>query len=83
MAQERVQKQRSEKASTQETTVDETTVDATNAELAEDVKDTLDSIEDVLEDQDDLELLADLDEVLGTEEEAQAMVAEFVQQGGE
>ena len=83
MAQERIQKQRSEKASTQETTVDETTVDATNAELAEDVKGTLDSIEDVLEDQDDLDLLADLDEVLGTEEEATELVAQYIQQGGE
>lgn len=34
-------------------------------------------------DQDVADILADIDDVLGTEEEAQAMVAGFVQQGGE
>jgi ubiquitin-like protein Pup len=56
-------------------------VDATNAELAEKTQDTLDSIEDVLDEQLDAELLADMDDVL--EENASEFVAQYVQQGGE
>lgn len=82
MAQEQVQKQKA-KTRTEDTHTDESNVDVTNAELAESTEETLDSIEEVLADQDDMDLLADLDEVLGTEEEAQAMVEGFVQQGGE
>jgi hypothetical protein len=82
MAQEQVQKQKA-KTRAEDTHTDESNVDVTNAELAESTEETLDSIEEVLADQDDMDLLADLDEVLGTEEEAQAMVEGFVQQGGE
>lgn len=82
MAQEQAQKQKA-KTRTEESSTEETHVDVTNPELAEKTDATLDSIDDVLADQDDEELLAELDDVLGTEEEAATMVAEFVQQGGE
>lgn len=80
MTQERVQKQKSR---TEAAHTEDSNSDVTNAELAESTDDLLDAIEDVLEDQVDQELLADLDEVLGTEEEARAMVDSFVQKGGE
>jgi hypothetical protein len=57
--------------------------DVRNQELTESVDDSLAAIEEVLEDQADDELLADMDDLLGTEEEARDTVANFVQQGGE
>lgn len=80
MAQEQVQKQKA-KTRADDTHTSETTADVTNAELAEKTGQTLDSIDDVLEDQLDEELLADIDGVL--EEDAQGFVDAFVQQGGE
>lgn len=81
MAQERVQRQKQTAA--QETADVDSVAVETNEELAADVENTLDSIDDVLEDFADEDLLSDLDGLLGTEEEAQQLVAEFVQQGGE
>lgn len=78
MAQEQVHKQK-QQTRTEETQVSETTVDATNAELAQTTEETLDKIDDVLDEQ----LLADLDDLMGTEEEAEQMVAEYIQMGGE
>lgn len=80
MAQERVQKQ---KTRTEETHIDESNTDVSNEELAEQTEATLDSIDDVLEDFADDQLLGDLDDLLGNEEEAAQLVAEFVQMGGE
>lgn len=82
MAQEQVQRQKA-KTRAEESSAGETNVDVTSEELQQAVDDTLEKIDDLLEDQLDAELLADLDGVLGTEEEAAQMVAEFVQQGGE
>ena len=79
MAQDQVQKQTSKRAD--ETEVTDTYV--TNQQLDESTADTLDSIDDVLADQDEMDLLADLDGLMGTEEEAEALVREFVQMGGE
>ena len=78
MKQEQVQKQ---KARSEETYVDESNVDATNVELAEKTDAVLDSIDDLLADQDDLDLLDDIDDLL--EENAAEFVAAFVQLGGE
>lgn len=55
--------------------------DVTSEELAQAVDDTLEKIDDLLEDQLDEELLADIDDVL--EEDAQQFVDNYVQQGGE
>lgn len=81
MSQEQVQKQTSktEQAETEQVEAK----DVQNEKLAESTENTLASIDDVLGDQDDMDLLADLDDLMGTEEEAQALVAGFVQQGGE
>lgn len=57
--------------------------DVRNEDLAEAVDGALEAIEEVLEDQFDAELLADLDDILGDDEEARQMVDNFVQQGGE
>lgn len=79
-----VQQQRQKtKTRTEESHTEESNADVTNPELAEQTEATLDSIDDVLADQDGAELLADLDELLGTEEEAAQMVAQYIQQGGE
>lgn len=76
--QEQVQKA---KARAQESIAEETVPDAGNAELAESTADTLESIDDVLEDQFDAELLAAMDDVL--EEDAEQFVANYINQGGE
>lgn len=80
MTQERKQKQSTSRG---EADVEVTNADVTNAELAESTEEVLDSIDDVLNDQDvdDEELLADIDDVL--EENAEEFVAAYVQQGGE
>jgi ubiquitin-like protein Pup len=80
MAQEQVQKQKAQ-ARTEETHSDVSNTDVTNEELAQAVDDTLDKIDDLLEDQLDLELLDEIDDVL--EENAEAFVDSFIQQGGE
>lgn len=80
MAQQQVSKRKSQ---VKDGTAEETVADATNPELAEQTDQTLDAIDEVLEDQLDAELLAAMDEVMGTEEEAQAMVDDFIQKGGE
>jgi len=80
MAQERVQKQKA-KTRTEESIAADTNSNATNAELAEKTDDTLASIDDVLEDQVDEELLSFMDDVL--EEDAETFVANFINQGGE
>lgn len=82
MAQEYAQKQRN-KTRTEETSAVESGTNVANTELAEQTDQVVADIDDVLEDQLDAELLDALDDVLGTEEEAARMVAEFVQQGGE
>jgi ubiquitin-like protein Pup len=79
MAQE--QKTRQKAKSRKEDAPVEQAADVTNAELAEKTKDTLDSIEDVLDEQLDAELLADMDDVL--EENAEEFVKGYVQQGGQ
>lgn len=79
---EQVQRSK-QKARTQESHTDETSVDATNTELAEKTDQVVSDIDGVLEDQLDAELLADIDDVLGTEEEAAQMVRDFVQHGGQ
>lgn len=73
--QEQVQKQKGQ------TRAEDSNVDVTNAELAEKTDKVVSDIDDVLEDQVDAELLADMDEVL--EENAQQFVDNYVQQGGE
>jgi Pup-like protein. len=78
MAQKQVQKQKSQVS---ETHAEDSNVDVTNAELAQKTDQVVASIDDVLEDQLDEELLADIDGVL--EEDAQAFVDAFVQQGGQ
>lgn len=80
MKQEQVQKQ---KAHSRESIPEEATTDVTNEELSQAVDDTLEKIDDLLEDQLDLELLDDLDSLMGTEEEARAFVDEYRQLGGE
>jgi hypothetical protein len=79
--QEQVQKRKSTRPA--DTHVEETNSDVSNAELAESTDKVVSNIDDILEDHLDDALLADLDEVLGTDEEAATMVAEFIQVGGE
>ena len=79
MTQERVQKQKATR--TNEDAVDEVGVDATNQELAEKTADVLEDIDDVLEDQFDEELLADMDNVL--EANAEEFVQGYIQTGGQ
>ena len=66
MAQERIQKQKA--VSKQEEVVEDTSAAVTSEELQQAVDDTLEKIDDLLEDQLDLELLDFMDEVLGDEE---------------
>lgn len=80
MAQERVQKQKAA-GHAEVTHTEETNSDVTNAELAQAVDDTLEKIDDLLEDQLDDELLADIDDIL--EKDAAEFVNNYVQQGGE
>lgn len=82
MTQERVQKQKAQ-SKTDEEVVEQERVDATNAELSEKTDEVLGDIDGVLDEQDDAELLADMDEVLGTEAEARQMVSEYIQKGGQ
>jgi ubiquitin-like protein Pup len=77
MTQERVQKQKSRRPEEAE----ETHAGVSNTEVSDSAADTLDSIDEVLEDQVDEELLAELDDVL--EENAEQFVDNYVQQGGE
>lgn len=81
MSQERIQKQ--SKTSVEEVQPEETSAAAVNEGLAESTEATLDNIDDALGDFADEDLLADLDDVLGTEEEAEQMIAGYIQQGGE
>lgn len=80
MAQERVQKQKAA-GRADDSHTQETNSDVTNAELAQAVDDTLEKIDDLLEDQLDDELLADIDDIL--EKDAAEFVNNYVQQGGE
>lgn len=82
MAQEQVQKQR-QRARGEDAHSDVSNTDVTNEELQQAVDDTLEKIDDLLEDQLDEELLADLDDLMGTEEEAAQLVAQYIQRGGE
>lgn len=75
MAQQQVAKQKQQVK--QEVEVDE----APAAVETTDVTDTLGSIDDVLDDQLDAELLAAMDDIL--EEDAEGFVANFVQEGGQ
>lgn len=76
------QKQRQKASSrTEETHAGVSNTDVTSEELAQAVDDTLEKIDDLLEEQLDEELLADMDEVL--EEDAEQFVAQYVQLGGE
>lgn len=79
MAQERLQKRKSTEPEQDEVQV--SSPDTSGSELAEKTDAVLESIEDVLEDQADEELLADIDDIL--EENAQQFVDAFVQQGGQ
>lgn len=81
MSQERVQKSRSGRGQTEQADSEQAPADVTNEELAESTDAVLDSIDDVLADQDDEDLLADIDDVL--EENAEQFVNNYVQQGGE
>lgn len=80
MKQERIQKQKGRRG---EGHADDTNSDVTNPELAAATEDVLEDIEEALEEQFDAELLADLDELMGSDEEAVQMVTEYVQMGGE
>lgn len=80
MAQEQVQRQKA-KTRTEESNAEETNVGVTNAELAEQTDQVVSDIDDVLEDQLDAELLADIDSVL--EKDAETFVAQYINQGGE
>lgn len=81
MSQERVQKSRSGQSQTEEAAHEQAPADVTNEELAEATDAVLDNIDDVLADQDDEDLLADIDDVL--EENAEQFVNQYVQQGGQ
>lgn len=78
MKQEQKARQR---ARTEETHVEVGNADVTNEELAQAVDDTLEKIDDALEEQLDEELLADIDDAL--EENAEQFVRQYVQAGGE
>lgn len=78
MKQEYKQKQ---KTRAKETYIDETNTDVSNEDLGQATEGTLDKIDDVLDDQEEEDLLADMDSVL--EENAERFVEEYVQAGGE
>jgi ubiquitin-like protein Pup len=80
VTQERVQRQKA-KVRAEDTHIDESNVDATNAELAQSTDQTLESIDEALEDQVDEELLSFMDDVL--EEDAEQFVNNYIQKGGE
>lgn len=75
-----MQEQKSKVKSRREEQVEETEA-VTGSAVAEAAGDTVDKIDEVLEDQLDEELLADIDDVL--ERNAEKFVAQYVQQGGE
>lgn len=75
-----MQEQKSKVKSRREEQVEETEA-VTGSAVAEAAGDTVDKIDEVLEDQLDEELLADIDDVL--ERNAEEFVAQYVQQGGE
>jgi ubiquitin-like protein Pup len=75
-----MQEQKSKVKSRREEQVEETEA-VTGSAVAEAAGDTVDKIDEVLEDQLDEELLADIDDVL--ERNAEQFVSEYVQQGGE
>ena len=77
MKQERVQKQ----SRRQETHTEESNPGVTKNEVSEAAGEKVAEIDELLEDQVDDELLADLDDIL--EEDAQAFVNNYVQQGGQ
>lgn len=78
MAQQQVQKQKSQ---VKDSHTEDTTASVTNEELAEAAEAALDKIDDVLADQDDEDLLADMDGLL--EVDAEQFVRDYVQVGGE
>lgn len=80
MAQERVQKQKA-KTRTEESIATDTNSNATNPGLADKTDEVVASIDDVLEDQVDEELLSFMDDVL--HEDAEQFVADYVQEGGQ
>lgn len=75
-----VQEQKQKTSSRREEPAEETEA-VTGSAVAEAASDTVDKIDEVLEDQLDEELLADIDDVL--ERNAEEFVAQYVQQGGE
>ncbi len=75
-----VQEQKSKAAGRREADVEETEA-VTGSAVADAAGETVDKIDEVLEDQLDEELLADIDDVL--EHNAEEFVAGYVQQGGE
>lgn len=75
-----VQEQKSKAAGRREEHVEETEA-VTGSAVADAAGETVDKIDEVLEDQLDEELLADIDDVL--ESNAEEFVAGYVQQGGE
>lgn len=75
-----MQEQKSKVKSRREEQVEETEA-VTGSAVAEAAGDTVDKIDEVLEDQLDEELLADIDDVL--ERNAEEFVSQYVQQGGE
>lgn len=78
MAQEYKQKQ---KARAEEVAVEESVAAEPNAELTESTEDVLGNIDDLLEDLDEADMLAEMDEAL--EENAEEFVQDYVQLGGE
>jgi ubiquitin-like protein Pup len=78
MAQERKVKS---KARSEENHTEDTHSGVSNSEVSESASATVAAIDDVLEDQLDEELLADIDDVLETN--AQEFVENYVQEGGE
>lgn len=77
---EQIQRQKS-RSKQDDSQVDETPQGVTEEELTEAAEAALDKIDDILGDQDDLDLLAEMDDVL--EVDAEQFVREYVQQGGE
>lgn len=75
-----VQEQKSKAAGRREEHAGETEA-VTGSAVADAAGETVDKIDEVLEDQLDEELLADIDDVL--ERDAEKFVAQYVQQGGE
>lgn len=76
-----VQEQKNKSGRKAEETEEVKAADVRNEELAQATDDALENIDDVLADQFDEELLADMDDVL--EENAELFVAEYIQKGGE